>query len=853
MEIGDTTRVEFSERLLEIANRHVRMPSLLQDLIAEIRTFVGCDAVGIRILRDDGTVPYEALAGFGNGFHRSGSPLSIHTDRSICTSVIKGTAAPALPFLTPGGSFHANGTTRLLAALSEDHACSVCNACKHHGHQSVALIPIRVAGTIIGLIHLADQRVDAFSEDTVQTLQRTASYLAGALERVRETRQLRESESRFRAITEKTSELTLILSSEGNLKYVSPSARRVLGYQPQDLLGETFAAFLHPDDLGSFDQSLERARQMPGQPCSLGDFRAGHRYGRWVYLDCSATALPDVSGVEGIVVTCRDVTRRKDDRQKLRAYTNALESANRCLEEHSFAAQEATLAKSEFLASMSHEIRTPMTAILGFSEMLLTEGDISQAPPHRIDAIRTIVRNGEYLLELINDILDLSKIEAGRLEIEKIPCQPVEIIREVLQLMQVRADAKNLPLEVEARGPLPETIHTDPVRLRQILINLLSNAIKFTETGSVKVAVDLLDSDSTEPMLQLEVTDTGIGMTNGQLTEVFQAFSQATASTTRRFGGTGLGLTISRQLAQMLGGQIEVMSESGSGSTFRLLIAAGPLHGVKMIPDSLAFARTSIQPFDNPGPSHATGQLDCRILLAEDAPDNQRLVSLLLTKAGAHVTAADNGLAAFEMAQTARKAGNPFDLILMDMEMPGKNGYQATEELRRNGYDRPIIALTAHAMTGQRDKCIAAGCDDFIAKPISIDDMLTTVRRNLTSTAREIDSLPRQGHSAALSPLETAALGDAEKAGLLDRYLGLLPKRADAIELALRDRDRELLGTLSQSLHNSADRLGLGQLAAAALELERLLAQGVASAELAPPTHRLANLCRHAAGQQIPD
>ncbi|MGE0758474.1 MAG: hybrid sensor histidine kinase/response regulator, partial [Pirellulaceae bacterium] len=257
-----------------------------------------------------------------------------------------------------------------------------------------------------------------------------------------------------------------------------------------------------------------------------------------------------------------------------------LQSRIRAEREH---AELANANKSAFLARMSHEIRTPMTAILGFADILYLEGDIERAPAHRIEAIRTIKRNAEYLLDLINDILDLSKAEAGRLDVERYRCSATQVAAEVISLLSVRADKKGFPLVFTIDGPVPETVHTDPTRLRQILINLVSNAIKFTDHGRVEVAVKLLESGSDDPHLLFEVRDTGIGLTPEQRDRIFQPFMQATPYTRRDYGGTGLGLVISKQLAEMLGGTISVTSVPGQGATFRLTIAVGSLEGVRLL------------------------------------------------------------------------------------------------------------------------------------------------------------------------------------------------------------------------------------------------------------------------------
>ncbi|MFQ5494033.1 MAG: ATP-binding protein, partial [Phycisphaerae bacterium] len=284
---------------------------------------------------------------------------------------------------------------------------------------------------------------------------------------------------------------------------------------------------------------------------------------------------------------------------------------------------------------------------------------------------------------------------------------------------------------------------TDPTRLRQILINVVGNAIKFTDRGAVRMAVGALRGDLPEPLLQFEITDTGIGMSPEQLDRVFNPFFQADSSTTRRYGGTGLGLAISRRLARLLGGDLEVESEVGKGSVFRITVATGSLDGIPMLyrPDQVGGADKTKRAGRKGAAPDEEKRLDCRILLAEDGPDNQRLISFVLTKAGATVTVKENGKLAADAALAAQKEGRPFHAILMDMQMPVMDGYKATAWLRQKGYEGPIIALTAHAMAGDREKSISAGCDDYATKPINQEKLISTIRNHVT-----------QAHAAGTRP-----------------------------------------------------------------------------------------------------
>ena len=408
------------------------------------------------------------------------------------------------------------------------------------------------------------------------------------------------------------------------------------------------------------------------------------------------------------------------------------------LEHAKLAAEAANRAKSAFLANMSHEIRTPLTAILGFAEMLRDDGDIQAAPERRVQTIETIRGASQHLLTVINDILDLSKIEAERMTVERIETPLAGLLRETQELMGGRARSKGLEFTTRLLTPIPDRIVSDPTRLRQILMNLMGNAIKFTDTGKVTVSVSASGAAPERehgPRLVIEVEDTGRGMSPDESARLFQTFGQVDETMVRKYGGTGLGLMISRRLAQLMGGEVVLVgSVPGAGSCFRI-----------ELPLEAAAGATTISELAMPAPveraviAKAELALSGRILLVEDGLDNQRLISHHLRKAGAEVEVADNGRIALEMIDKAMNEGRPYDILVSDMQMPEMDGYTLASTVRSCGLDVPIVALTAHAMAEDREKCLKAGCDDFATKPVNKAVLISTCAKWL-ETARQKQS-----------------------------------------------------------------------------------------------------------------
>jgi Amt family ammonium transporter len=403
----------------------------------------------------------------------------------------------------------------------------------------------------------------------------------------------------------------------------------------------------------------------------------------------------------------RDIDERKKMEDELRRAKDAAEAATR--------------SKSQFLATISHEIRIPMTSILGYADLLL---DPTVNASTRNNYAATIRRSGENLLVLINDILDISKIEAGKMGLEIAPCKVVSLLADVASVMRPRAKMNNISFAVECKGSIPETISTDGARLRQIILNLVGNAVKFTEKGGVRIIVSFLEKGKVfddQAAVQFQVIDTGIGIHEEILKRLFQPFVQGDTKITQRFGGTGLGLAISRHLAQMLGGDLSVESVWEEGSTFTLTVPTGDLEGVRLLecPNEVVHETK-----ERVWQKSEKGLEGIEVLLVEDGLDNQRLIQAVLVKAGATVKAVENGRMAVDEARN-----QTFDVILMDMNMPVMDGYEATSVLRDQGYPGPILALTANAMKEDRERCCLAGCDDYLTKPIDRALLIQAVKQ----------------------------------------------------------------------------------------------------------------------------
>ncbi len=727
-------------------------------------------------------------------------------------------------------------------ATDSEVAVPVFQAGEPWGDIELTFAPLRDAGWR-GRLEDPSLRLAAFA--FVACTLMFAGYLRRML---RELDPSRAVPQRVRTAYDTLTEGLLVVDGDGVIVLANRSTGAMLGVEEHALVGRSPSEFPWQSAAGV---AAERAT-LPWEIAL-----ASHQIQRDVHLAVASTTgarfslrancspiLDERGRMQALVVSFQDVTELEQRGVALRI-----------AKEHADAANEA---KSQFLANMSHEIRTPMNAILGFSEVLRRGGfgDATVARQH-LDIIHS---SGRHLLNLINDILDLSKVEAGKLEAERVPTAPHEVAREVVQTLAGRAAEKQLALTLDIPAPLPATIPADPARLRQVLTNLVGNAIKFTEHGGIVVTLRLDERDASGRRYRIDVRDSGIGIPADRLASVFEPFVQAESSTTRRFGGTGLGLTISRGFARAMGGDIDIHSVPGQGTTFSVWLPLATADTATLVdPAQLLEARVDAAP----APTRLWRFPPARVLVVDDGIENRQLLRVLLEQVGLQVFEAENGRIALE-----RVAAVPVDLLLMDMQMPEMDGETATRLLRERGCTLPIVALTANVMKGFEQSLEGTGFSGYLTKPIDVDALMLDLAGRLGgelvddepaaagSAPAELDSTSartdagRRGPPIAIAPgypppthahgsaLVSRHARHARLAPIVDRFVQQLPAKLVEMNTAAARGDHPELARLAHWLKGAGGSMGFDDL----FEPSRLLEEAAQAGDSRAATQIMTDL-----------
>lgn len=635
-----------------------------------------------------------------------------------------------------------------------------------HGISSGISVIIGTVERPYGVLSVHSRKIRHFTPDDIHFLQSVAHVLWEAIERHRREEMLHLSEARLRLAMEFGRIGCWQWDIKSSILYWDKSVFHMMGLPEESFINlESFYERVHPEDAAQLREYIAKVlEQRTDYESEFRIVRADNGEVRW--LGAKGGLLFNEQGEPFSMFGVNyDVTEEKNLKIELEAARRAAEAASQ--------------VKSEFLANMSHEIRSPLTAVLGYSDLILVESDWKKVA----DFAAKIKQNGQYLLEIVDDVLDLSRAEANKLTLRKERFSPQRLLADLCSVMRMRARDKGIEMGVNAEGEIPETIEGDPTRLRQILLNLIGNAVKFTSQGRITITMRLENSEDA-PVMSFEVRDTGIGIAPGDLERMFEPFEQAETSSSRRYQGAGLGLTISKHLTEMLGGTISVRSELGRGSVFSVRVPTGSLHDVKYVsldPNLLATVHTT-----RPETQH---QLNARILIVDDIEDVRVLLEQILCGAGARVRTAVDAEQALQFVAQAEESGDAFDLILMDIMLPGMDGAEAVKRLRDKGFRRPIVALTAAARESDRQRCLQAGCNDYFCKPID-DEHLLAMIDNYTQGVKSLTQPAAGGEVQGGDPVKILIVEDNHDAGTalckLLEAAGYISRYAEDAATALR-------------------------------------------------------------------
>jgi len=588
----------------------------------------------------------------------------------------------------------------------------------------------------------------------------------------------------YEAAVEDGSDIIFLVDFDGNILYHNSSVRETLGYRAKSLIGKNFLDYILPTTLDQFKAKFQKSKKRAYTEKVEFQFLCKDRTFR--FLEFNAINLKNKEGLNGLLLDCRDITERKRDAEELLRLQKA---------------------KEQFLANISHEIRTPINGIAGIAG-LLSQNQNSEERETYLNAIR---HSAENLKVIINDILDLASIESGKLKFEKIAFNLNDLIPSIISTFTYQAREKNLSLHYSIDESLNRVLLGDPVRLNQILINLISNAVKFTNTGSIEVKSVLEKENKKTCWIKISVKDSGVGIPNEKLTTIFESFSQADESVTRRYGGTGLGLTIAKQLVELQKGNIEVESKEHVGSIFTVTIPY----------DIGKVKRVSALPFQQKFIDNNTFVPNFRVLLVEDNDINRLYAKSILDAWKCKTDIAENGLIAIEKLKT-----NFYDAILMDVQMPVMDGYETTKIIRNMTLpvcNIPVIALTANATKIDVEKCLAAGMNDYLSKPFTPDDLykklFSKVKINTDTTVAQEINRP----SFDLHYLRNISGGNPEFVReMVETFVQSIPVSLRDMEAALRSADFMKVAKIAHQIKPSLTLLGIHKLKESAAHIEEI-------------------------------
>ena len=671
---------------------------------------------------------------------------------------------------------------------------------------TVELQDEKIVGAVISFHDVSDRNA------TEQALRDAKEAAENALQKLKASTQNLRVLSRA---IEQSPAVNIITDANGMIQYVNPKFYALTGYTLDEVLGKSPSILSSGIHTKAFFEELwatiGAGRTWQGEMCNRK--KDGSLY--WEYT-CISPVRNEAGEISQYIATKEDITEKKVSAQMLVRAKDDADAASR--------------SKSEFLANMSHEIRTPLNAIIGMAYLAMR----SEIGDKARDYLGKIHFSGKHLLNIVNDILDISKIEAGKFEIEKVPFRTDRLLANVASMIKDSADVKELKLELIHDPSIPGLLEGDFLRLSQILVNYISNAIKFTEKGKIVIRFSRLDETETDMRLRFEVTDTGIGLTPEQIGKLFQSFQQADSSTSRKFGGTGLGLSICKKLAELMGGEVGVISQPGAGSTFWFTSRLGKVQAGSS-------ATRPVQSFglQTAGIEAIRG---ASILLAEDNVFNQEVAVDMLEQAGARVTVANNGKEALACLRRAQ-----FDCVLMDMQMPEMDGLEATRQIRADPAlaDISVIALTANIMQSDRDRCFAAGMNDFINKPFLPEQFYATIanampERGVVATSQPAEVADDPIEKGVPDLVQAAVMGECEDPAIIDlsvlvKMIGDSPVKLKKFSLrfiesaqlglievegAVAAENIKLLGELGHRIKSSASSVGALGFADLCLALE---------------------------------